>query len=505
MKKGCISSFLVLLFIQIPLLGQGELTKTKEDSYYHFLMGSSLRSEGLLNQAEQEFIKAVEGSVDPAVVLSVLSQLYFEMWKWEKSESTARKALSFDPKNVQAHEVIGRIFMARAFSGRKEGTADRSLALLAKDEFLTIISLSPDNERAYFSLGRISIALAQVDEAEHYYSRLTEVNPFSEVGFSLLGELQLDQRKLDEAEKNLAKALRINPRNYKGYVLLGKCFEMKNLPDSAIPLYERALELFPQDVFFLNQLGFNLYLERNYEKASLVLESVLKVETTNPQALLTKAKILSETKKYTDAEGTYRTLIESHQDNLGARINFAVFLEEKGDFEAAIIEYQKLLEKDKEPSKEMLFFYHFRLGILYERLQKFSLAKQYLKKSIDINSRSAEALNYLGYIMAEREENLEEAVELIKKALLLDPQNGAYLDSLGWAYFKLKDYRRAEIYLKKAISRLKNDPVINDHLGDLYFQLEDKKNAVLFWEKALENNSDNTIRIKLKIEKIRKK
>ena len=83
---------------------------------------------------------------------------------------------------------------------------------------------------------------------------------------------------------------------------------------------------------------------------------------------------------------------------------------------------------------------------------------------------NATALNYLGYMLADRGLRLDEAIGLIKKAVALDPQNGAYLDSLGWAYYKQGNYDLAEENLRRASEKIGNDATIQDHLGELYFK-----------------------------------
>ena len=97
-------------------------------------------------------------------------------------------------------------------------------------------------------------------------------------------------------------------------------------------------------------------------------------------------------------------------------------------------------------------------------------------------------LNYLGYMLADRGIKLDEAVTLIKKAVELDPSNGAYLDSLGWAYFKLGKFDLAEEKLVKAAQQpnMGSDPTVQDHLGDLYQRTGRLKLAAAHWERALE-------------------
>jgi Flp pilus assembly protein TadD len=105
---------------------------------------------------------------------------------------------------------------------------------------------------------------------------------------------------------------------------------------------------------------------------------------------------------------------------------------------------------------------------------------------LERDPQNAMALNYLGYMLADRGVRLEEAVNLIKKALEVDPQNGAYLDSLGWAYFRQGNFVMSEEYLRKAVAKSANDATLHDHLAELYHKTNRLKLAVAHWERALE-------------------
>ena len=95
------------------------------------------------------------------------------------------------------------------------------------------------------------------------------------------------------------------------------------------------------------------------------------------------------------------------------------------------------------------------------------------------------ALNYLGYMLADQNTKLDEAFGYIKRALDIDPTNGAYLDSIGWAYFRLGKYELAEENLVKASQKINTDPTVHDHLGDLYQKTGRLKLAATHWERAL--------------------
>ncbi|MCH7947088.1 MAG: hypothetical protein IIC66_04745, partial [candidate division Zixibacteria bacterium] len=102
------------------------------------------------------------------------------------------------------------------------------------------------------------------------------------------------------------------------------------------------------------------------------------------------------------------------------------------------------------------------------------------------------SLNFLGYMLADNDNKLEYAKELIEKALELSPENAAYIDSYGWVMFRLGKYNDAVEYLSKAVS-LQSDPVIYDHLGDAYNASGNSGDARIWWQKALELEPDNDI------------
>src|SRR6202007_2338157 len=136
----------------------------------------------------------------------------------------------------------------------------------------------------------------------------------------------------------------------------------------------------------------------------------------------------------------------------------------------------------KQEDKE---YVEFLRGSPYGRHKKYDQAEEAFRKVLGTDPQNATALNYLGYMLADRGVKLDEALDLIKRAVDLDPANGAYLDSLGWAYFKLGKYELAEDNLIKASQRIGTDPTVQDHLGDLYQKTGRLKLAAAHWERAI--------------------
>jgi tetratricopeptide (TPR) repeat protein len=131
------------------------------------------------------------------------------------------------------------------------------------------------------------------------------------------------------------------------------------------------------------------------------------------------------------------------------------------------------------------FFAAFLRGTLYERQKLYDQAEVEFRKALALDPNSSMTLNYLGYMLADHGMKLQEALGMIKKAVELDPQNYAYLDSLGWAYFKLGQYNLAETDLRKAVERNSMDATVHDHLGELYEKTGQLKLAAAQWEESL--------------------
>jgi tetratricopeptide (TPR) repeat protein len=137
------------------------------------------------------------------------------------------------------------------------------------------------------------------------------------------------------------------------------------------------------------------------------------------------------------------------------------------------------------PKPEDQVMARFMLGSIFERQKKWDLAEEQFKKVLAVDPLNGPASNYLGYMLADRGVRLEESVKYIKKALEVEPNNGAYLDSLGWAYFKMNRLDLAEGPLEKAAHLITGDPTVQSHLGHLYFSMGKKVEAEQQWEQAL--------------------
>lgn len=158
----------------------------------------------------------------------------------------------------------------------------------------------------------------------------------------------------------------------------------------------------------------------------------------------------------------------------------------KIDKAIAVVENMKLIPLDKETIRDI----HFLLANLYYEDKRFDRVEEELQMALKLDPDFHEANNFLGYLFVENNRNLDEAIQLINKALKAQPRNGAYLDSLGWAYYKKAQVEGRHDYLIKALQKLLEavqfleEPDIYDHIGDVHYSLGNWDEAVNAWRKA---------------------
>src|SRR5690606_34567257 len=141
--------------------------------------------------------------------------------------------------------------------------------------------------------------------------------------------------------------------------------------------------------------------------------------------------------------------------------------------------------------------YHFTLGALYNEANDREAALDQMRRAIELNPQNAAALNYLGYSLAEEGRDLDAAEGLILRALQIDPNDGFYVDSLGWVYYQRGDYRRAVEELERALELVGDDPTITEHLADAYTQVGRELEALRLYRDALRRTEDTTQRARL--------
>ncbi|RAH98291.1 hypothetical protein DLJ53_26650 [Acuticoccus sediminis] len=253
-------------------------------------------------------------------------------------------------------------------------------------------------------------------------------------------------------------ALYLDPESYFASMALGQVMESLRQYEAAIGIYRAIPADHPLSRSARVQEALNLNaLDRN-EEAIRLLEQAVKDDPSDISTTVVLGNVYRDMENYKDARATYSKAIDA-----------------LGNVPAA---YWSL--------------YYFR-GIARERTDEWPGAERDFRLALTYRPDNAHTLNYLGYSLIDRGEKLDEAIDMVRRAVAAEPGNGYIVDSLGWAYYRLGRYQDAVRELERAVNLKPIDPVINDHLGDAYWQVGRKREAMFQWSHAAEFKPDDEL------------
>ena len=327
--------------------------------------------------------------------------------------------------------------------------------------------------------------------------------------------------KLAEYPRNLLlnqlnSDIKLKKQNY-----LQNNFECKNVSNIIAELfYITANALSSQSFYSLSNFYINLakYLNQNfYSYNNLLAENFVRIEnyqkakkiylllknfgeyyswhSSKQIALLD----IEESKKDDVLKNLQKSYSNLNRPNVFQTYDFAQFLKNNEKFEESINLYSKVLQKIS-PSHELYPKAKDGRGIAYEQIGNWAKAEKDFLDSLDAKPDQAYVINYLAYSWIEKGVKIEKSLEMLKKANKLRSNDGYITDSLGWALYKLRKYKEAKVYLKKAVQLMPSDPIVNDHFADILWMNGNKLQARYYWRYVL-NLEETDINLKKKIEK----
>ena len=241
----------------------------------------------------------------------------------------------------------------------------------------------------------------------------------------------------------------------------------------------------PKFIFNLSLVVENQYSNEEYKKAKKTLKKFKKQDDFYYWYRVKKeAQIIAKLRNKEEALNYITTeFYKINEPNNRAIFDIANFYKSAEDYEEAIKYYTKLINtiNNSEMKSDLLY----RRGGSYERIGKYEEADQDLLSSLKINPDDAYVLNYLAYSWLERDYKINEAIEMLENAYKKENSNPYIIDSIGWAYYLVKNFEKAEKFLKTAVELMPEDPTVNDHYGDILWKLDRKIQARYFWGNVL--------------------
>ncbi len=441
-----------------------------------------LMDEGKSTEAVT-LLEAITAHSPSPVLLDLLGDAHSQAHDLEKAESAYRKAVELDPSELSHQRGLGQTLLA-------EEKYPEALKVFEK-----LSDVMPDDSDVYLRIAQIYRELHQLDKAEQNLVKARQYAPGSL-------EVMYNEAMLYQAQGRYEDGIRVLSDAVTG--IKGQPPALSTRRRSLAILYQQLGQLYrdtqnyPAAIYTFEELGH--LGEEEDRRARMMIMDTYRAAKDLPKALQTGKEALA---KY-PADPAIRTshallLGENGQTDEAVKILRALLHGDTSDREtylniAQVYERGRRYKEAEEAARtaevlpgqprenEMVWFL---LGAIYERQKFFDKAEEQFKKVLVVNPKNAPVLNYYGYMLGDLGIRLDEAEALVQKALKEDPYNGAYLDSLGWIYFKENKLTASESTLRKAVERERHDATIHSHLGDLYAKMGRSELAAAEWEKSL--------------------
>ena len=340
---------------------------------------------------------------------------------------------------------------------RRQGKFEDALATIRMAR-----KLDPTNLEAGYNEGLLLDVLGRFDEAVQTYTAMIDLTSHANGAYT------------DEEKNN------------RGIFLerLGAISQEQNKPDQAIAAYQKMIDMGGDSALRGYQGQADAYrTAKQFDKAIEVSRKAVAADPKNRDLKLMLAGELADQDKVDEGIAMAKGLLNNTAGDRAVWIALAqidIRLRRWKDADDALAKAEPLSTK-----KEDRVYLLFLRGESAERQKHFDPAEQLFKQVLELDPSNAMTLNYLGYMLADKGIRLPEALKMIRKAVDQEPMNGAFLDSLGWVYFKMGQYELAEDNLRQAVERDQSDPTVHEHMGDLYEKTGRIRQAAAQWERSL--------------------
>jgi tetratricopeptide (TPR) repeat protein len=417
------------------------------------------------------------------VLLDLLGDAYTQTHELTKAEEAYRRAAELDPSELSHQRGLGQTLVA-------EEKFSEALKVYQK-----LSDVMPDDSDVYLRIAQIYRELHQLDKAEENLVKARQYAPGSL-------EVMYNEAMLYQAQGRYEDAIRVLSDAVTG--IKGQSPALPSRRRSLAILYQQLGQLYRDtqnyqaSIYTFEELGH--LGEEEDRRARMMIMDTYRAAKDLPKALQTgkeaqakypadpairtsQALLLGENGQTDDAVKMLRPQLHGDAGDREVYLNIAQVYERGRRYkEAEEAAHAAEVLPGQPRENEMVWFL---LGAIYERQKLFDKAEEQFKKVLALNPKNAPVLNYYGYMLGDLGIRLDEAEALVQKALKEDPYNGAYLDSLGWIYFKENKLSASETTLRQAVARERHDATIHSHLGDLYAKMGRSELAAAEWEKSL--------------------
>ena len=445
------------------------------------LLVEAYASAGRNADAIQWLEQAVEA--DPRLY-ATLADFFERDRRWKDAAGAFAEAVKAAPRNPD----LKRRYAAALLNG-----GGRQAIGTARDVLTEVLATRPNDARALFLLSQAQRRLGDLTGAEATARTLIAQNIRSPWGFSALSEALEERRQYQSVVDTLSTALvQFRSSNDSSFELglllphLGFAYQELGQFDKAIAAFDEAHRLSPEDPAITGYLIEANLAGKKYSMAADLARVARSQRPDDLRLARLEAQALRQTGKPDQGIAVLQDVVKKHADEPAAYVALAQLYSDASRGADAV-----QLLRDVEPKFPADTAIPFELGAVFDKQKRFADAEAAFHRVLARQPDNAAALNYLGYMLAERGERLDESVRYLKKALEIEPDNGSFLDSLGWAYYKSDKLDLALDNLRRAADQLKTNSVIQDHYGDVLFKLKRYDEAIAAWTRVLSGDGES--------------
>ncbi len=408
----------------------------------YFKIAGIHAEQGNLDEAEEAVYHGIEVGPPVALPYYYLGMIALQKKEMSKGLDFFREALSLDPYFESAHMGIATIY-------ERQKNLEAALNVYRH----VVNRINPRNRQAVNRLLQLLVQKGTLDEAEALLTRLFREDPSNyELALQRVG-LFVEKQDFPSAINALLPIVAAKPGETRLRVYLASLYEKNGALEAARTTYHDILEQSPSEYEVRLRLG-SLYFYRlkNSDAALAQGEMAKKINPQRPEPYLFTGVILNDAERYAEAAKVFSEGIK------------------------------------KNPEMPDLYFH---LGAAFDKLGRFDEMVSQMERAIELAPKHANALNYLGYTFADKGVRLNEAFDLVQRALNERPDDGYFIDSLAWVHYRQGNLEEARTLLEKAVDLVPLDPVIHEHLGEIYLKNEQIDLAKAAWERSLALNPEN--------------
>lgn len=519
--------------------------------YSHYLGAQMMISENRLPEALEELRKAVKA--DPGAVTAYLdmSRVALAMGKYREAIDAAQEGLVINPDFAPLNAFLGGIYHSSKNYAQAEKYFRKTLEMDptrteirlslgvnylemkryadAERELVRALKDEPQSQATILYLARAYVEMKQFFKAEEFLTTTIQEHPGFTKAYETLGWVYLTQEKYDLAIDIYKKYLEGDPGNEMMRQRLANAFLMKKDYNKALDEYKEIEKIDPGTNDLALKMGL-LYFQRGEWKEALEKFQLVRLkDPANATAPYYIARIYEEMGMYKESLEVWGGVVKGIGDIEAAEIHVHMgsIYEKMGQLDDTRAMLEKALSKNRDnpdinylmgvilvkmekypaalksinraielaPTRGEFVFY---LGATYEKLREYDKCEAAMRKTLEINPNHGDAMNYIAYLYAVQNRKLDEALQLIHRALEMEADNGYYLDTLSWIYYRQGKNEMALATIQKAIAHTKEkDATVYEHLGDIHYALGNFNDAAAAFAVSIEAKNNPDVKKKL--------